>query len=130
MERDEITMLVVRNIEATMARKGLTPAEVQRRADMGQTGLYDILKGKSRSPRIDTLQKLAIRGLGVPVASLLMDPSEDDIDQELVEILGMLPPEERRRFLNIARAYRDSGVDKPAPTPPASAPANPSSEPN
>lgn len=130
MERDKITMLVVRNIEAAMARKGLTPAEVQRRADMGQTGLYDILKGKSRSPRIDTLEKLATRGLGVPVASLLMEPSEDDTDQELVEILGMLPPDERRRFLNIARAYRDSGAGMTAPGPSSSAQVKPSSDQN
>lgn len=128
MERDEITMLVVRNIEAAMSRKGLSPAEVQRRADMGQTGLYDILKGKSRSPRIDTLQKLATRGLGVPVASLLMEPSEDDVDQELVEILGMLPPDERRRFLSIARAYRDSGGGSTGKEKPSSPSADRSSD--
>lgn len=104
MERDAVTLLVARNLEATMARKGSNPSEVARRAGINPTGVYDILSGKSRSPRLDTLSRIAVQGLGVPLASLLADPSEDDLSQELIETIGLLPPDERRRVLAMIRA--------------------------
>lgn len=87
-----------------MARKGSNPSEVARRAGINPTGVYDILSGKSRSPRLDTLSRIAVQGLGVPLASLLADPSEDDLSQELIETIGLLPPDERRRVLAMIRA--------------------------
>lgn len=53
MERDAIAMLVAKNLEAAMDRKGTNPAEVARRAGLNPTGVYDILSGKSRHPRLD-----------------------------------------------------------------------------
>ena len=87
-----------------MARKGSNPSEVARRAGLNPTGVYDILSGKSRSPRLDTLSRIAVLGLGVPLASLLAEPSEDDLSQELIETIGLLPPQERRRVLAMIRA--------------------------
>ena len=103
MERDEVVMLVARNIEAAMQRKGSNPFDLAKRAKINPTGIYDILSGKSRSPRLDTLHKIA-KGLGVPFSALFADPSEDDLDRELIETLGSMPAEERRRFLIMARA--------------------------
>lgn len=104
MERDEIVMLVAHNIEAAMRRKGTNPAEVDRRAGLNPTGVYDILSGKSRSPRLDTLNKIAVDGLQMPLTALLVDPNEDDLDQDLVEAIGLMPADDRRRFLTMARA--------------------------
>lgn len=86
-----------------MHRKGSNPSEVARRAGINPTGVYDILSGKSRSPRLDTLHKIA-RGLDMPFSALFAEPAEDDLDQELIETLGMMPMAERRRFLAMARA--------------------------
>ena len=105
MERDELVMLVARNIEAAMARKGTNAAEVARRAHMNPTAVYDILSGKSRSPKLDTLHKIAVLGLGVPVASLLVEPSDDELSQELAETLGLLSPADRQKFLTMLRAW-------------------------
>ena len=69
MERDEAVLLVARNLEAAMTRKGMNAAEVARRAGINPTGVYDILSGKSRSPRLDTLNKIA-QGLGMPLNAL------------------------------------------------------------
>lgn len=115
MERIEITMMVARNIEQAMARKGTNPAEVARRAKINPTGVYDILKGKSANPRLDTIHKIAVEGLGIPMAALFMEPNDEDLDQELSETLGMMPPEDRRKFLRIARAMMDeeSHPDQP-----------------
>ena len=104
MERDAVVMIVARNLDATMARKDTNPSEVARRAGLNPTGVYDILSGKSRSPRLDTLNRIAVQWLGVPLAALLAEPSEDDLSQELVETIGLLPPDERRRVLAMIRA--------------------------
>lgn len=104
MDRDEIVMLVAQNIEAAMKRKGTNPAEVARRAKINPTGVYDIMSGKSRSPRLDTLNKIAVLGLFMPLSALFVDPNDEDLDQELLEIIGLMPSHDRRRFLTMARA--------------------------
>lgn len=108
MERDLIVMIVARNIEAAMARKGLNAPEVARRAGINPTGVYDILKGKSRSPRLDTIHKIAVQGLGIPMAALFIEPTDQELDNELSETIGMMPKDERKRFLTMARAYMTS----------------------
>lgn len=87
-----------------MKRKGTNPSELARAAGVNPTGIYDILSGKSRSPRLDTLHKIAVIGLNVSVASLLSEPSDDDLEQDLIETIGVMRPEDRRRFLAMARA--------------------------
>lgn len=105
MERDQLVMMVARNIEAAMARKGTNSAEVARRAGVNPTAVYDILSGKSRSPKLDTLHKIAVKGLNMPVSALLVEASDDELSQELSETLGMLPPDDRKRFLTMLRAW-------------------------
>lgn len=104
MERDTVVMLVAQNLEAAMVRKGTNPAETARNAGLNRTGVYDIISGKSRSPRLDTLHKIAVLGLGIPLSALFAEPSEDLLHQELVETFGMMPVEDRQRFLAMARA--------------------------
>lgn len=108
MERDAVSMLVAKNLEATMERKGTNPAEVARRSGLNPTGVYDILSGKSKSPRLDTLNRIAVQGLGVPLATLLAEQTEDHLSQELIEAIGMLPPPDRKRILAMIRALLDA----------------------
>lgn len=107
MERDDFVMMVVRNLSAAMARKGTNASEVARRAGLNPTAVYDIISGKSRSPKLDTVNRIA-DAIGVPFASLLSDPQDDELDQELIEALLGMPAEERRRFLVMARALLSS----------------------
>jgi len=100
-------MLVARNIKALMNRKGLTAPEVARRAGINPTGVYDILSGKSRSPKIETLGKIA-KALNVPVAVLFEGPSEADLRREIVRVFAMLPARERERLLLTAHAWLGS----------------------
>lgn len=105
MERDALTMLVARNIEAIMAQKGLNAAEVARRLGTNPTLVYDILSGKSRNPRLDTLHKIAVKGLGVPVSALLFEANDDDLDQALMQTFASLPAQERAKLLGLMQAY-------------------------
>ena len=125
MERDEIGMLVARNIEAAIARKGTNPAEVARRAKLNPTGVYDILNGKSKHPRLDTIRKIAVDGLGIPMSMLFTEPSEAGIDQDLNETIPLLLADDRKRLTLIAKAFlQENGADPlkslPAPEEPPS----------
>ena len=93
-----------------MARLELTAPEVARRAGTNATGIYDILSGKSRSPRLDTLHKIAVRGFGVPLNVLFLEPAEAELDDEIAAAIGMLPVEDRRRFLAQIRAVVEAGA--------------------
>jgi transcriptional regulator with XRE-family HTH domain len=104
MERDQITMTVARNIEAIMERKRLSAPEVARRAGINPTGVYDILSGKSRSPKIETLGKIA-KALDVPVALLFEEVGEAEIRREIVSLFARLPEPERMRLIVTARAW-------------------------
>jgi transcriptional regulator with XRE-family HTH domain len=106
MTRDEITMTVAKNIEALMERKRLSAPEVARRARINATGVYDILSGKSRSPRIETLGKIA-SALDVPVALLFERQEDADLRREIVMIFARLPEVEKSRLLKTARAWLD-----------------------
>lgn len=97
-------MLVARNIEAIMDRKRLKAPEVARRAQINATGIYDILSGKSRSPKIETLGKIA-KGLDVPVALLFEEPEEAELRREIITLFARLPDPEKNRLLLTARAW-------------------------
>lgn len=105
MDRDELTMIVARNIEAIMERKGTNAAEVARRMGSNPTAVYDILSGKSRNPRLDTLHKIAVKGLGVPMTELLHQPMDATLDQELREAFAAMSPADRKRILGMVQAY-------------------------
>lgn len=96
-----------------MERRNLNAAKLAQAAGLGQSAVYDILNGRSMNPRLDTLERLA-EALRMPPSALLAEPSDDALDQELVELLDLLPEVERRRFLMMARAYVHSDPDPTA----------------
>ena len=114
MERNEISMLVARNIEAVMDQKGLNAAQVAKRAGLSPSGIYDIMYGRSQNPRIDTLHRIAVRGLEVPLAQLFMEVSESTVDDDLDATLPFLHPDDRRRLSAIAKAFLQQDADDQA----------------
>lgn len=106
MERDPLTMRVARNIEVIMDQLGTDAAKLARAAGLGPTGIYDIIKGRSRSPRLETLTKIA-EALGVPVALLLEEKGDDDLKNEILALVAGMTAEERQRTLVTIRAWAD-----------------------
>lgn len=100
-------MTVAANIGAIMAAKGETAASVARKAKINPTGVYDILSGKSRSPRIETLGKIAA-ALGVPVSILFEDAPNDLLQAELDALFQQLSQVERQRLVLTARAWAET----------------------
>lgn len=97
-------MRLARNIQALIEERETNAAEVQREAKLSQTGLYDILSGKSKNPRLDTVAKIA-DALKVSVASLLREKSDDEIRDQILNVIDDMPQEERERLLLTARAW-------------------------
>lgn len=108
MERDPTTMLVAQNIQLIMERLGTDPAKLARAAGLNPTGIYDILKGKSRNPRLDTVTKIA-EALGVPVSLLFEEKGGDDLKNEILALVAGMSPDERHRTLVTIRAWADMG---------------------
>lgn len=106
MERDPLTMRVARNIEAIMKQVGTNASQVAKAAGLGPTSVYDILKGSSRSPRLETLTKIA-QVLDVPVALLLEEKGDDDLKNEILALVSGMDPEERQRTLVTIRAWAE-----------------------
>lgn len=103
MSEVQINMLVARNIKALMEQRDLDAAKLAREAGLNHTGVYDILKGKSRSPKIETIAKIAA-ALGVPIAVIFAEQDSDARD-ELREIFANLSPEHRALLLQAAKAW-------------------------
>jgi len=97
-------MLVARNIEALMEQKGLDAAKLARLAGLNPTGIYDIIKGKSRSPKIETIGKIA-KGLGVPVALIFSGQLAERVDDDLMVIFDQLPADKRQMLMQAARSW-------------------------
>lgn len=104
MEPSELNMLVAANIDALMKQRGFDAAKLARAAKLGPTGIYDILSGRSQSPRVQTLAKIAA-ALGVPVDALLKDRPLDELHAQLYEVLMALEPSDRERLLMTGRAW-------------------------
>lgn len=93
----ELKMIIAANIQALMASKDITAYSLAKEAGMNPTGIYDILKGKSRSPRLDTLERIA-RALHVTVHELMTEISDDDLRRRIQLKIDALPNNERQRI--------------------------------
>jgi transcriptional regulator with XRE-family HTH domain len=97
-------MTVAANIQREMEKRDITAPELARRSGINPTGVYDIISGKSRSPKIETLGKIA-KGLNVPISSLFEDASEAALRKEIWAVVSLLPESEKTRLLVTARAW-------------------------
>ncbi|MDW4549526.1 adenosylcobalamin-dependent ribonucleoside-diphosphate reductase [Defluviimonas sp. D31] len=73
-------------LKSVMAQKEVNAAEVARVAGLNPTGVYDILSGKSQSPRLDTIEKIA-GALSVKVADLLPSSGPEVLSKDGAEPL-------------------------------------------
>lgn len=100
-----LAQTVARNIQEAMDRRGLNALELSRRADLNPTAIYDILKEKIKSPRVDTLGKIA-HALHLPASSLLEDHNIDDIRAGLLAALEYMSTEDQKRLLDVANGWK------------------------
>ena len=87
-----------------MERQKISAPRLAERAQLNPTGIYDILSGKSRSPRLDTIVKIA-RALGVPAARLLEEERAGGFRHQIVDVFLQLSEDEQRKLILTARAW-------------------------
>ena len=76
--KDYLKMIAARNIQALIEKRGLPPVGLAREANLNRTGVFDILKGRVKNPRLDTMEKIAT-AIGVTVQELLTDMPDDSL---------------------------------------------------
>jgi transcriptional regulator with XRE-family HTH domain len=103
MERDPVTRVLAENIERIMLDRGMSQAELQRAAGLSQSGIHDIFKGRLKSPKVETVARIA-QALQVNVADLFLDPIELQGRKAILAAYGTLSPEKRGTILAIALA--------------------------
>jgi DNA-binding Xre family transcriptional regulator len=104
MERDPVTLVLADNIERLMRDKGMNPAELRRAAGLNQSAIHDIFTGRSKSPKVETVAKIAA-ALQVNVADLFLDPKVLQARKAILAAFDSLQPAERDRLVLTARAW-------------------------
>lgn len=84
MSSERIHMALRANLTTMMKQRGLSQRGLSREASLDETAVKQILSGRSRSPRLETVARLAA-ALETDIASLI---GERRSDVELFAILG------------------------------------------
>ncbi|MEM7523595.1 MAG: helix-turn-helix transcriptional regulator [Pseudomonadota bacterium] len=95
--------LIIENLRALSDEKGLSLTTWAIQAGLSRTGVTDILSGRSRSPGLETLEKLAAAA-GVPLSRIIFGPAHQDEtreQRELVELVARLPEKMRPRIKSL-----------------------------
>lgn len=103
MARDDVTETLVRNLKRLMELRGVNAHELAAKAGLNPTAVYDIMSGKARSPKLETVAKLAA-ALSVSPSALIEPPATSQLRTDLDAIFQRLPAAEQERVLMIATA--------------------------
>ena len=90
-----------------------TVASLQRAAKISQTGVYDILDGSIRSPKLETIEKLA-KALGVSVSYLIGESSEREGADILISEFSQMSKQDRKTLLDLADRFSPENSDDQA----------------
>ncbi|MGP3699009.1 helix-turn-helix domain-containing protein [Rhodobacter sp. NSM] len=105
MDRDPISQLVAENLERLLKERDMSALALGKKCKLGRSTVYDILDGRSESPRLKTIAALA-DGLGVPLSDMFLTRDQLQAQSELLRAYQMLPPAEQKRLAQVAKAWR------------------------
>jgi transcriptional regulator with XRE-family HTH domain len=104
MEIERMKANLHANITRLMMERGWSMAELSKRANAGSTGVFDIINGRSRSPKLETVAKIAM-ALNVSVVDLLSDEPRSKYHAEILDVFDHMSSADRDRLLAVARAF-------------------------
>lgn len=96
-----------RNIQRILDERGMSKTELNRRAGLGSTAVNELFLDRARSPKLDTVIKIAT-ALEVSVISLLMDGDPSGARELLLQEFDRLPVEQQELLVKTVRAWRSS----------------------
>lgn len=101
MDDRDILNLLIGNLRYLMAEKGLNAVTLAEKAGLNRNAIYDILKGKSGSPRLHTMHAIA-DALGVSVGQLLIPRSGEKVKAALTAQIDEMDREQVEKLLQIS----------------------------
>lgn len=104
MERDKVTQILSTNLVRLMDERGINATILAERSNLNRTAIYDIVTGRSQSPRVKTVAQIA-EALNVPISDLFLTPEQIEGQNALFSAYQALPPDERQKLEQIARAW-------------------------
>lgn len=75
MALDEFTQIIAANISRIMTERSMNATELAQKADLNRTAIYDIIAGRSNSPRVKTVAQIA-KALSIPLSDLFLTPQQ------------------------------------------------------
>lgn len=107
----DLMQTIRHNLQRQMDECGVNAAELARRSRLNPTAVYDILKGKIRNPRVDTIEKVAA-ALGVSPLTLMQEENDRKAQEAMMRVFLALPSVEQDRLLTTAQAWLGSAQAK------------------
>lgn len=107
MERDSVSKILSANIVRLMKEKDVSATILAERSNLGRTAIYDIVTGRSNSPRVKTVAQIA-EVLRVPLSDLFLTEEQLEAQAEMFRAYRMLPEQEQNRLEQIAKAWLPS----------------------
>lgn len=108
----DVNQTLRRNLERLMADLKVNAPEIARRSGLNRRVVYDIIEGKSQSPKIETVFKIA-EALGVHAAELLGFASPIALHPALADLLRQYPEAEQEQLAKALAALRPLGASRP-----------------
>ena len=99
-----MTQILADNLRAHMERKGWSMAHLSKVAGAGDTAVYDILNQRTRSPKLNTIAKIA-KALDLTVIDLLTTGDRSAAQWEILSAFSKLSEEDQEKLLQAARAW-------------------------
>lgn len=93
------------NLQGLIEETGIKPKSAARLAGLGDTAIYDILKGRNQRPRQDTLAKIA-HVYGVTVQDLLGEETPDQIIKDVTDMMMAMTEDQRIQARAIIEAMK------------------------
>jgi predicted transcriptional regulator len=95
------------NLQRLMSEKDVNAPEIARRSGLNRRMVYDILDGKSQSPKVETVFKIA-EALDVQPGELMGIGQTVDLHPALADLIRQYPQDEQELLAKALAALRRS----------------------
>ncbi len=99
-----MTNHLIANLRTLIEARGFSMNELSRRAGLGQTAVADIMSGKTGSPTLATIEKIAA-ALDTTVIDLLLAQRRGEAESAILDAFSQLPDHDQERLLQTAQAW-------------------------
>jgi len=101
-----------KNLERLMLDRDINAPEIARKSGLNRRMVYDIIEGRSQSPKVETVFKIAA-AMSVEPAELLGIEPKVSLHPALAELIQQYPQDEQERLARALAALLPPGAKEP-----------------